>query len=69
MAQRFRQGCVFSLLLYNVLFAAILLVALKRFSEGTDKLADISHVKSSRRKLALKRCIGMCAVFYLGDIA
>ena len=46
-AQGFRQGCVLSSLLFNV-FAAILLVALKRLSEDSDILADLAHLTLKR---------------------
>ena len=40
-AQGLRQGCLFSLLLFNVFFAAILLVVLERFSKDAGILADL----------------------------
>ena len=45
MAQGIRQGCVLSRLLFNVSFAAILLVALERFSEDADILGDFAHLQ------------------------
>ena len=44
-AQGLRQGCVLSLLLFNVFFAAVLFIALERFSEGTDILTDLAHLQ------------------------
>ena len=40
-----RQGCVLSLLLFNVFFAAIFLVALERLNNGADILADLVHLQ------------------------
>ena len=43
--QGLRQGCVLSSLLFNVFFAAVLTVVLKRFSEDTVILAKLVHLK------------------------
>ena len=40
-----RQGCVLFPLLFNVLFAAILLVELERFSKDAGILADLIHLQ------------------------
>ena len=44
-AQRLRQGCVLSPLLFNVFFAGILRVALTRFSKDVGILADLIHLQ------------------------
>ena len=44
-AQGFRQGCVLSPMLFKVLFAAILLVALEIFSKDAGILADLIHLQ------------------------
>ena len=43
-AQRLRQGCVLSPLLFNIFFAAVLLVKLQRFSEDAYILADLVYL-------------------------
>ena len=48
--QGLRQRCMISPLLFNVLFAAILLVALQRFSEEADILADLAHLQEQPSK-------------------
>ena len=40
-----RQGCVLSPLLFNIFFAAVLTVVLKRFSEEPAILAELVHLK------------------------
>ena len=43
--QELRQGCVLSLLLFNIFFAAVLNVVLQRFSEEPAILAELVHLK------------------------
>ena len=52
MAQGLRQGCVLSRLLFNVLFAAILLVALliERFGKDAGILAELIHLQEQPSK-------------------
>ena len=52
MAQWPRQGSVLSPLLFNDFFAAILFVAVERFSKGADILADLVHLQQQPWKVA-----------------
>ena len=45
MKQRLRQGCVLSSLLFNIFFAAVLIVVLQRFNEEPALLAELVHLK------------------------
>ena len=40
-----QQGCVLSLLLFNIFFAAVVTAVLQRFSEDTVILAELLHLK------------------------
>ena len=51
-AQGLRQRCVLAPLLFNIFFAAMLLVALQRFSEDADILADLVHLKEQLGKVS-----------------
>ena len=42
-----RQACVLSPLLFNVFFAAVLHIALERFSRNADILGDLVHLDES----------------------
>ena len=45
--QELWQGCVLSPLLFNIFFAAVLTVVLRRFSKDTVILAELVHLKES----------------------
>ena len=49
-AQGLCQGCVHLPLIFNVLFAAILLIVLERFSKNAGILADLIHLQEQRSK-------------------
>ena len=66
-----RQGCVLSPLLFSI-FADALLVALQRFSEDSDILADLVHVQEQPAKVGPEtalECIrhAVCGILYAGD--
>ena len=44
-------------LLFNVFFASILHVALERFSEGADKLAELAHIEEQPSKVGPEKAL------------
>ena len=50
MAEGLRQGCVVFPLLFNLIFATILLVALERFTKDAGILADLIHLQEQPSK-------------------
>ena len=56
--QGLRQGCVLSSpLLFNIFFAAVLLIALQRFSRNADILADLVHLDESPKDMGPKTAL------------
>ena len=66
-AQGLRQGCVLVPLLFNIFFAAMLLVALQRFSEDADILADLVHLKEQPGKMGPETALKVCTARGMGN--
>ena len=71
-AQGLRWGCKLSPLLFNVFFAAILLVALDRFSKDADMLVDLIHLQEQPLKVGPEtalECVQrpICGTLYADD--
>ena len=49
-SQGLRQGCVLSLLLFNIFIAAVLIIILQTFSEDADILAELVHLQEQPRE-------------------
>lgn len=66
------QGCVLSLLLFNIAFSAVLLVPLQRFREDSDILTDLLHFQEQAVKVSPETamecvCRAMGRVLYADD--
>ena len=72
--QGFRRGCVLSLLLFNVFFTVIPLVALKRFIGDADILEGFAHLREQLSKVSPEtalECVrrAVWRMLYAGDVS
>ena len=73
LAEGLCQGCGLSPLLFSILFATVLLIALQRLSEDADILADFVHPQEKRARVGPEaglECVrrAMWGVLYDDDV-